>query len=179
MQDSALIQKINRVITKRFLKSLEGEAKQNPAEYEEFYGKFNRFIKEGIASDYDHRDALAKLLKFESTFTEAGKLTDLQGYIDRAKDEQKEIYFIIGPNRDSIEAGPYLEAFKARGLEVIFFYDPIDDYVVNALGKFEDKDLISIDRDDIKLEDTSAPEGDALDADASTKLCDWIKDQLG
>ena len=64
-------------------------------------------------------------------------------------------------------------------MEVIFFYDPIDDYVVNALGKFEDKDLISIDRDDIKLEDTSAPEGDALDADASTKLCDWIKDQLG
>ncbi|MDA7613609.1 molecular chaperone HtpG [Verrucomicrobiales bacterium] len=179
MQDSALVQKINRLITKRFLKSLEGEAKSDEAKYDEFYSKFNRFIKEGIAMDFDHRDALAKLLRFESTFTEPGKLTGLQGYIDRAKDDQKQIYYIIGPSRESIEAGPYLEAFTARGLEVIFFYDAIDDYVVNALAKFEEKDLVSIDRDDISLDDAATPEGEALDEAASTSLCDSIKNQLG
>ncbi len=179
MQDSALIQKINRLITKRFLKSLDGEAKSDPEKYEEFYGKFSRFIKEGLATDFEHRDALAKLLRFESTFTEPGKLTDLQGYIDRAQEEQKQIYYIIGPNREAIEAGPYLEAFKARGLEVIFFFEPIDDYVVNALGKYEEKDLTSVDRDDIKLDDTTTPEGEPLDSDASSKLCSWIKDNLG
>ncbi|MCH1507406.1 MAG: molecular chaperone HtpG [Verrucomicrobiales bacterium] len=179
MQDSALVQKINRLITKRFLKSLEGEAKSDEAKYDEFYSKFNRFIKEGIAMDFDHRDALAKLLRFESTFTEPGKLTGLQGYIDRAKDDQKQIYYIIGPSRESIEAGPYLEAFTARGLEVIFFYDAIDDYVVNALAKFEEKDLVSIDRDDISLDDAATPEGEALDEATSTSLCDSIKNQLG
>lgn len=179
MQDSALVQKINRLITKRFLKSLAGEAQADPAKYDEFYSKFNRFIKEGIATDFEHRDALAKLLRFESTFTDPGKFTDLQGYLDRAKDDQKHIYYIIGPKRESIEAGPYLEAFKARGLEVIFFFDPIDDYVVNALGKYEDKELVSIDRDDIKLEETTEPEGEALESDASKKLCSWMKDQLG
>lgn len=180
MQDSALVQKINRLITKRFLKSLEGEAKADPAKYDEFYSKFNRFIKEGIATDFEHRDSLAKFLRFESTFSEPGKFTDLQGYIDRAKDDQKQIYFIIGPSREAIEAGPYLEAFTARGVEVIFFYDAIDDYVVNALAKYDDKDLISVDRDDIKLDDTAAtPEGEALDATASTTLCDSIKNLLG
>ena len=179
MQDSALVQKINRLITKRFLKFLNSEAKDNPEKYEEFYAQFNRFIKEGIASDFEHRDALAKLLRFESTFSEPGKLTDLQGYLDRAKDDQKEIYFIIGQNRASIEAGPYLEAFKARGLEVIYFFEPIDDYVVNALGKYEEKDLVSIDRDDIKLDDSAEPEGEALDEDASKKLCSWIQEELG
>ena len=179
MQDSALVQKINRLITKRFLKSLEGEAKSDEAKYDEFYSKLNRFIKEGIAMDFDHRDALAKLLRFESTFTEPGKLTGLQGYIDRAKDDQKQIYYIIGPSRESIEAGPYLEAFTARGLEVIFFYDAIDDYVVNALAKFEEKDLVSIDRDDISLDDAATPEGEALDEATSTSLCDSIKNQLG
>ena len=179
MQDSALIQKINRLITKRFLKSLEGEAKTDEAKYDEFYSKFNRFIKEGIATDFEHRDALAKLLRFESTFSEPGKYTGLQGYIDRAKDDQKQIYYIIGTNRAAIEAGPYLEAFTARGLEVIFFFDAIDDYVVNALAKYEEKDLVSVDRDDISLEDAAKPEGEALDSAASTTLCDSIKNQLG
>ena len=179
MQDSALVQKINRLITKRFLKSLEREAKTDEATYDEFYSKFNRFIKEGIATDFDHRDALAKLLRFESTFSEPGKYTGLQDYIDRAKDDQKQIYYIIGPSREAIEAGPYLEAFTARGLEVIFFFDAIDDYVVNALGKYEEKDLVSVDRDDISLEDAAKPEGEALDQATSTSLCDSIKNQLG
>ena len=179
MQDSALVLKINRLITKRFLKSLEGEAKSDPSAYDDFYGKFNRFIKEGIATDFEHRDALAKLLRFESTFTESGKLTDLQGYLDRAQDGQKHIYYIIGPNRETIEAGPYLEAFKARGLEVIFFFDPIDDYVVSALAKYEERDLVSVDRDDIKLDEAVVPEGEALAAGDSGRLCSWIKDQLG
>ncbi len=179
MQDSALIQKINRLITKRFLKSLEGEVKDDSEKYDAFYAKFSRFLKEGIATDFEHRDALAKLLRFESTFTEPGKLTDLQGYLDRAKDGQEHIYYLIGPNREAIEAGPYLEAFKARGLEVIFFSEAIDEYVVNALGKYEEKELVSVDRDDIKLEDSETPEGEALDKEQSEKLCSWMSDQLG
>ena len=135
--------------------------------------------RNNLATDFEHRDALAKLFRFESTFTEPGKLTDLQGYLDRAVDDQKNIYYLIGPSREAIEAGPYLEAFKARGLEVIFFFEPIDDYVVNALGKYEEKDLTSVDRDDIKLDDTTTPEGEPLDKKASTQLCDWIKNHLG
>lgn len=179
MQDSALVQKMNRLITKRFLRFLEGEAKSSPEGYDEFYAQFSRFIKEGIATDFDHRESLAKLLRFESTFTEPGKKTDLQGYLDRAKDGQKEIYYIIGTDRAAIEAGPYLEAFKARGLEVIYFFDPIDDYVVSALGTYQEKKLVSIDRADIELDHSDAPEGESLDKDASKTLCAWIQETLG
>ena len=122
MQDSALIQKLNTLITKRYLKFLEKEVKNDPEKYEEFYQRFSRFLKEGVATSYEHQEQIAGLLRFESSMTEAGKLTNFAQYIDRAKDEQEEVYYLVGMSREAIESGPYLEAFKARGLEVLFLY---------------------------------------------------------
>lgn len=180
MQDSALVQKLNRVVTRRFLKFLEKEAKDDPAKYIEFYKKFNRFLKEGVASDPDNQENLSKLLRFQSSMTESGELTSFDEYCDRAKEDQKQIYYLIADDRKAIEAGPYLEAFKSRGLEVIYFLEPIDDYVVNRLGKYNDKDLVSADRADIELdENAEEAEGERLDDDALESLCTFIKEELG
>ncbi len=180
MQDSALVQKLNRVVTRRFLKFLTKEAKSSPEKYLEFYKKFNRFLKEGVASDPDNQDDLSKLLRFQSSMTEAGELTSFDQYCDRAKEDQKQIYYLIADDRKAIEAGPYLEAFKSRGLEVVFFLEAIDDYVVSRLGKFNDKDLVSADRADIELdENTEDAKGDRLDDDALETLCTFMKEELG
>ena len=180
MQDSALVQKLNRVVTRRFLKFLSKEAKSEPDKYLEFYKKFNRFLKEGVASDPDNQEDLGKLLRFQSSLTEAGELTSFDDYCDRAKEDQKQIYYLIADDRKAIEAGPYLEAFKSRGLEVIYFLEAIDDYVVTRLGKYNDKELMSADRADIEL-DESAEEskGERLDDDALEALCSYIKEELG
>ena len=182
MQDSALLQKINSVITKRFLKFLEKQSKDDPVGYEEFFKEFGRYLKEGTASDYGYRDQLPKLLRFESSMTEAGKLTSFADYIARKKEGQKDIYYLSGLSRDAIENGPYLEAFRARGLEVLFCTDGADEYVINALYQFEEHSFTSADRADISLDDLPAEEvqqGEALpEADASA-LCAWIKEQLG
>ena len=69
----------------------------------------------------------------------AGKLISLADYTSRMKDGQKDIYFINGLTREHIEAGPYLEAFKARGLEVIYTYEPVDDFVLSNLMEYEKK----------------------------------------
>lgn len=178
MQDSALVRKLNDVITKRFLKFLDASALEDPEKYTEFYGSFSRFLKEGIATDYQHREALGKLIRFESSMTEKGKLTSFAEYISRAKDGQKEIYFQIAPSREAIESGPYLEGFKARGLEVIYFFEPIDEYVCEAVREFDGKKLVAVDRAEVELEDVASEET-ALDEAATESLCNWLKEVGG
>ncbi|GAA5493982.1 chaperone protein HtpG [Rubritalea halochordaticola] len=178
MQDSALIQKLNKLITKRFLKFLERQAKDDTEKYEGFYKKFSRFLKEGIATSFEHQEQLAGLLRFESTMTDAGKLTSMSEYLDRAKDGQEEIYYLVGNSRELLEKGPYLEAFKARGLEVILFTDGVDQYVMDALPEFKGKKLVAADRADIDLEDMDA-EGEALDEASLKGLTDWLGETLG
>ncbi len=179
MQDNGLTQKLSRVITKRYLKFLKEEAKKRPEQYEEFYKNFGVYLKEGVATDFTYRDDLAKLLYFESSLTEKGKTTSLADYVSRMKEEQKEIYYILGQNRESIESGPYLEGFKARGIEVLFLYEPIDEYVMSNLGTFEEKELTSADQGDIKLDDAPKPEGEALSDDDAKSLCEWLKSAIG
>ncbi|MDQ8203824.1 molecular chaperone HtpG [Pelagicoccus sp. SDUM812003] len=179
MQDNGLTGKISRVITKRYLKFLKEEAKKRPEQYAEFFKNFGIYLKEGVATDFTYRDDLAKLLYFESSVTEKGKTTSLADYVSRMKDEQKEIYYILGQNRESIESGPYLEGFKSRGLEVLFLYEPIDEYVMNNLGQFEEKQLTSADQGDLKLDDAPKPEGEALSDDDAKALCEWLKTAIG
>jgi molecular chaperone HtpG len=180
MQDSALVQKLGDVITKRFLKFLDSEAKEDAEKYGEFYLQFSRFIKEGLITDYKHREALAKLLRFESSMTEDGKVTGLDDYVTRMKEEQKEIYYLQAPSRASIESGPYLEAFKARSLEVIYFTEPVDEYVVSSLTEFSGKKLISADSADLELPDApDAEKKDGLTDSEAEEFCTWMKETLG
>ena len=179
IQDSMLIQKLNRVITNRFLKFLEEEAEKQPEKYEEFYRKFGLFLKEGIATDFTHREQLAKLVRFESSSIEKGKVTSLAQYLSRMKEGQKEIYYLFSPNRETVENGPYLEAFRARGVEVLFLYEPIDEFALSSIGEFGDRKLVSADSSDIELEDVTVDSGDeALSDEEAKRLCKWIKDTL-
>jgi len=179
MQDKALIEKLNRVITNRFLKFLEEEAKLRVDGYNDFYAQFGIFLKEGAALDFTHKDQLVKLLRYESSLTEKGKTTSLADYVSRLQTEQKEIYYLIGPNRESIESGPYLEGFKARNLEVLFCYESVDEYVMNNVREFDGKKITAADHADVKLPDLpKPPEGSLSEAEIKT-LTEWLKKTLG
>ena len=183
MQDSSLIQKLNKVITKRFLKTLEEKAKKEPAVYDDFWQSFGLFLKEGVTTDFTHRDQLLKLLRYESSYTEEGSTSSLADYLSRAPEGQKEIYYLSGASRQAIETGPYFEAFKARNIEVLYLYEPIDEFVMNHARAFDEKNFVSADSDGIDL-DAIAPETDtekeeALSADATEGLCTFIKNKLG
>lgn len=179
MQDSGLLKKLNRTVTNRFLKFLEKEAKNSAETYEKFYLEFSRFLKEGVCMDAEHRDALAKLLRFESSFTDPGKLTSFEDYLTRAKTEQKDIFYLCGENRGALEAGPYLEAFKARGIEVIYFFDKIDHYVLDSLREFQEKKIVPANRDSIELGDSDLPESaPPLEPAVLEALCAFLKAEL-
>ena len=178
MQDKALIEKLNKVITKRFLKFLDEEATQRPDNFTKFYADFGIFLKEGAALDFTHKDQLVKLLRFESSLTDKTKHTSLADYVSRMGADQKEIYYLVGASRTTIESGPYLEAFKARNLEVLFCYEPVDEYVMNNVREFDGKKLIAADHGDVKLSDLPQPEG-ALSEEDTKKLTTWLKATLG
>ncbi|MDI1318917.1 MAG: molecular chaperone HtpG, partial [bacterium] len=178
MQDKALLDKLGKVITKRFLKFLDEEATQRPESYVKFYAQFGLFLKEGAALDHAHKDQLVKLLRFESSLTDKTKATSLADYVSRMGADQKEIYYLVGANRATIESGPYLEGFKARNLEVLFCYEPVDEYVMNNVREFDGKKLTAADHGDVKLSDLPKPEG-ALSEDDTKKLTNWLKETLG
>ena len=178
MQDKALIEKLNKVITNRFLKFLDEESKSRIDGYNEFYAQFGIFLKEGAALDFTHKDQLVKLLRYESSLTDKGKTTSLADYVTRMQSEQKEIYYLIGPNRESIESGPYLEGFKARNLEVLFCYESVDEYVMNNVREFDGKKLTAADHADVKLTDLPKSDG-SLSDDEIKSLTEWLKKTLG
>lgn len=178
MQDSALVRKIGTVISKRVLKMFDKEAEADPEKWRGFYKKFDRYFKEGVATDFANKEALAKLLRFESSMTEAGEITSLKDYISRAKEGQEEIYYIVGSSRDQIEASPYLEAFKSRGLEVVYFTDAVDEYVADSLAEFDGKKLRSIAKGGVDLEDAEL-EGEALSEEETKALCEFLKTEFG
>ena len=179
MQDKALIAKLNKVLANRFLKFLEEEAKARPERYEEFFAEFGIFLKEGTAVDFTHRDALMKLLRYESSATEKGKHTSLTEYVSRMKEGQKEIYYVVGPSRAAIESGPYLEGFKARNLEVLFCFESVDDYVMSNAHEFDGKKLAAADSADTKLDEGPKPEGERLSEEETKELAAWFKTTLG
>lgn len=178
MQDSALVKKLNTLLTKRFIKHIAKEAKNSPEKHEEFYERFSRFLKEGIATGFENHEALAELLRFESSMTDEGKKTSFDDYLTRAKEDQDSIYYLVGIDRKSMEAGPYVEAFEKRGIEVIFLTDNIDDYIMETLREFKGKKLVSADRAEIDLDELPDEEA-KLSEEESKELVEWLGKTLG
>ncbi|HXI73484.1 MAG TPA: molecular chaperone HtpG [Verrucomicrobiae bacterium] len=176
MQDTSLMQKLNKVLTGRFLKFLDEQSEKEVDAYEKFYTEYQRFLKEGIVTDFTHKDALGKLLRFESSSLDKGKLTSLADYVKRMASEQKEIYCLLAANREAAEASPYFEVFKERKWEVLFLYDAWDEFVMEHLHTFESKPLKLAEKAELNL---SAKKEGALSEDASKSLAQWLKETLG
>ncbi len=180
MQDSSLVKKISDVVTGRFLKFLADQAEKEPEKYAKFWKQFAQFIKEGVVSDHAQHARLGKLLRYESSLTKAGETIGLADYVGRMKDGQKELFYLYGASRAAIEAGPYVESFRAAGLEVLYLYEAADEFVMNHLREFDGKALKSGDSADLKLDDVSATaSGDALPKERMDALCAWAKESLG
>src|SRR5436190_2891757 len=176
MQDTALVQKLNKVLTTRFLKFLDDTSGKDAALYEKFYTEYQRFIKEGIVTDFTHKEALGKLLRYESSMTEAEKVTSLADYVKRMPSDQMEIYYVIAPNRAAAEASPYFEVFRERKFEVLFLYDAWDEFVMEHLREFEGKPLRAAEKADVNL---AEKQSGALSEDAEKAHAAWIKETLG
>ena len=174
LQDHKLIPKLKKVLTKKVLDHLASLAEEQPETYKTFATQFSAILRTGIGSDFENRERIAKLMRFHSTFS-AGESTLLTGnlddkkptpsvsldeYLKRAPEGQPQIYYLSGPTLDALAKHPHLEAFRKRNLEVLFLDDPIDEYALTQMRKYEDKTLISIDSADVVFPESTKPADD-------------------
>ncbi|VEU39640.1 unnamed protein product [Pseudo-nitzschia multistriata] len=202
-QDTALIGKLKKALTRRFLSQLEKMAKKQPEKYvDEFYREYSHFLKEGICHDYEFQPVLSKLLRFETNKNTTRDLISLDTYVGNLRPEQDKIYYLTAPSREAAAMSPYLEAFEAANVEVIFIYSAIDDFVMANIGSYEGRQLVSVEKSDIDLskfekkKDSNDDKADSDDdkdktsdddSDSETKLsateaidvCTWMKKTLG
>jgi molecular chaperone HtpG len=177
LQHNPLLAKIKSNVTNRVLKTLEEMKESDYETYLKFYKEFGLYVKEGAAQDWSNRDRLLDLLLFESTKTEPGKFTTLAKYVEGMQAEQKEIYYLIGDSRNLIENSPYLETFKARGMEVLLLTDPVDEFLVSSIHSYKDKQLKAVDRGDVET-DKETEEKRKADAEKYKALLDVLKSKL-
>lgn len=188
MQDSLLVKRIRKILTKKFLRFLSDKSKKERDQYLTFYKEFNAFLKEGVIQDYDNRQDLASVLMFESSSKDEKELTTLDEYVSRMPADQKDIYFLNISSRDLAESSPYYEVFKKKNLEVLFLYNPVDDFVMTNVREFKGKKFVSVENASIDLsaEDKKQEEkeGEAaqttgLNEQQAAELVSWMKTSLG
>ncbi len=119
LQEDRHIAQIRKWLTRKVLDSFEDMLKNEAETYSKFWKNFGRVLKEGAGFDFDNKDKLLHLYLFESS-NDPEKLTTLADYVSRMKPDQKSIYFLTGPSRRAVENSPHLEAFRAKGYEVLF-----------------------------------------------------------
>ena len=185
LQDSSQIRKLRTVITNKFLRFLGDKAKKDNRSFLEFYKDYGFFLKEGIITGTEQyeKEEIAKLLMFESSSEEEGKLVSIPEYSGRMRPGQRDIYYLAAPSRQLAETSPYFEAMKKEDVEILFCYEPYDELVLMQLQQFDNKRLKSAEkemREDPKNADIKPEEGkETLDVAASDSLSDWMKTQLG
>lgn len=138
LQENVVLRKINQVITKQTLGHLEKLAKDNEEKYNRFWRLHGNIFKLGYR-DYVNRDRVAALMRFNSSaLPDSVALTGLDGYIERAPQDQKIFWYVSAPNREAARLNPHMELFRKKGLEVLFLYESIDEFVVEGLASYKD-----------------------------------------
>ncbi len=146
LQQNPILDTIQKSVVKNILDSLAGMKNLEYEKYLEFYRGFGTVLKEGLTRDWSNREKIADLLLFESANTEAGKFTTFAEYVEKMLTDQTEIAYLIGESAEQLRHSPYLEAFRAKGQDVLLLTDPIDEFAIPQLGKYKDKQLSAADR---------------------------------
>jgi molecular chaperone HtpG len=150
LQENIIFTKISNSVTTNVLSHLQKVAKENPERYSEFWKEHGRIFKLGYM-DFTNADKYQSLLRFNSSVSKDDKeMISLEDYVGRMKKDQKEIYFAVGANKEAIDLNPHLEIFKSKGLEVLYLYDPVDEFVVSSIRKYKDFEFKSVDAADLK-----------------------------
>jgi molecular chaperone HtpG len=145
LQGSRAVDHIRSTAVKRVLRLLRDLAESEPDKYATFWAEFGAVLKEGAASDFSNRDEIAKLLRFTSTASGTSEAdVSLASYVARLKEGQDKIYYLLAPTLAAARTSPHLEAFRAKGIEVLLLGDPVDNWLVPSLREFDGHALQSV-----------------------------------
>jgi len=182
LQQDRQIQLIRRRLVKKVLSTVKTMMTADAEKYATFWREFGRAVKEGLLDDFENREAILEISSFAST-NDAEKPTSLRDYVERMKDGQEHIYFMTGESRSAIENSPHMEAFRAKGYEVLVLTDPIDEMWVDAMPGFDGKQFQSIAKGQVDLESDEDKKATEVAREQQNKdfegLLSWMGTALG
>ncbi|MCE9508543.1 MAG: molecular chaperone HtpG [Alphaproteobacteria bacterium] len=149
LQNNPMIAKMSAAITRKVLGELQEKAEKEPAAFEQFWALFGPVLKEGLYDAHSYREALCRVVRFYSSQAEG--LVSLEEYVARMKDGQENIYYLSVGDLQTARNSPQLEAFKAKGIEVLFMTDTIDEFWLPIQGDFRGKKFKSVTRGSTEL----------------------------
>jgi len=170
LQQDRQIQLIRKRLVKKVLSTVKTMLDNESEKYATFWSELGRAVKEGLISDYDNRDAILEICSFPSTHDPV-KPTTLRDYLARMPEGQDSIFYATGESRSALENSPHMEAFHAKGYEVLLLTDQVDEVWVDAVPSFEGKPLTSIAKGEVDLG------GDDVDEDTKQgfeELLTWM-----
>jgi molecular chaperone HtpG len=151
LQEDRHIAQIRKWITRKVLETLQQVKSEDAEKYLGFWEHFGRAMKEGLTADFDNKEKLLPLMLWQSS-ADPEKLTTLAEYKERMQEGQEHVYYLSGESRAAVDSSPHLEAFKAKGYEVLYLTDPVDELVVQYLHEYDDKRLKSVGKGEVDLE---------------------------
>ena len=171
LQDNKITQSLRTGCTKRVLQMLERMAKNDAEKYQSFWNEFGNVLKEGPAEDFSNKEKVAGLLRFASTHNDSSDQTvSLADYISRMKEGQDKIYYVTADSYQAAKNSPHLEIFKKKGIEVLLMGERIDEWLMQHLTEFDGKQLKSIARGDLDLDDLEDEESKKAHEEAEKQV---------
>jgi molecular chaperone HtpG len=183
VQASAVISRIQKILTNQVIQKLKEMASKNPEEYQRFWSEFGQFIKEGVAADDEYREDLAELLRFRST-TMPDQWISLKEYLDHLKPGQEKIYYILGDDESSVSRSPHLDFFQIHCVDVLTLTDPVDSFMLLGLREYSGHPLQNVanaelDLPDLEGEEVPNPDHEKVADDQLADLLEAFRNVLG
>ncbi|WP_136253008.1 molecular chaperone HtpG [Onishia niordana] len=182
LQQDPQVDKMKAALTKRGLDMLKKLAKDDE-QYQTFWNNFGTVLKEGPAEDYANRDKIAGLLRFASTHTDSSTQDQsLAAYVERMKEGQQKIYYIVADSFNAAKHSPHLEIFRKKGIEVLLLSDRIDEWLMSHLTEFDGKSMVDVAKGELDLgeiEDEEEKKAQEETAKSKEDLVKRVKEALG
>ncbi|WP_107852239.1 molecular chaperone HtpG [Oceanimonas marisflavi] len=183
LQDNKVTAQLRKACTKRVLSMLEQMAKNESEKYQGFWKEFGNVLKEGPAEDYGNREQIAGLLRFASTHNDSdAQSVSLDDYIERMKEGQDKIYYITADSYAAASHSPHLEIFRKKGIEVLLMWERVDEWLMNHLSDYKDKQFVSVTKGELdlgELDDEETKKAQEEAKEALKPLLERVQTALG
>lgn len=173
VQSNRAVGHIKKALRGRIIKALKELGAEKPEDYAIFWESFGIFIKEGVTTDFGGRDDLLPLLRYKTSQSE-GRWISLETYVERMSEEQTALYYILGDSEAAVDSSPHLDAFRARGLEVLYMTDPLDALVIQSLREYQGKPFKNVDDPELELPPLEKPEESPEETTSDEALSELI-----
>jgi len=179
LQKSKTLTLIRKRIVRKVLDYVENVAIKDPAKYSKLWDSFGKYFKVGLIEDQESKEALKKVVRFWSS-TSGSNTTSLAEYVSRMPKDQDKIYFVAGEGREAAMKAPAMEAMRAKGLEVLYLVDPMDEIVIQANPDFQGKKFADINKGDLDFKQTTEEKEKAnITKMEFGPMLKWMKDVVG